>query len=81
MRQRPGVVIPIVGARTRAHLEDNLGCLDVTLTDEQVERLDETSGIELGFPHDFLSSELVRDLMYSGLRDRTDHHRTHWEPR
>ncbi len=81
MRQRPGVVIPIVGARTRAHLEDNLGCLDVELTPEQVDRLDEASAFELGFPHDFLASDLVRNLMYGGLRDRTDHHRSHWEPR
>ncbi|MBL8975382.1 MAG: hypothetical protein JNK56_32580 [Myxococcales bacterium] len=29
LRQRPGAVIPIVGAREPARLEDRPGCLDV----------------------------------------------------
>ena len=55
MRQQPGVIVPLVGAKTRAQLDDNLGCLEFELTPEDVARLDAVSKIELGFPHDFLS--------------------------
>jgi aryl-alcohol dehydrogenase-like predicted oxidoreductase len=52
-------VIPIIGARTLAQLEDNLGALDVELADEQVARLDAASRIELGFPQDFGGGSLA----------------------
>jgi aryl-alcohol dehydrogenase-like predicted oxidoreductase len=55
VRQGEGVIVPLVGAKTRDQLEDNLGCLEFTLTEEQKTRLDDASKIELGFPHDFLS--------------------------
>ena len=74
-RQQRGVVIPIIGARTASHLKDNLGCLDVTLDSEHLERLDKASRIELGFPHDFLKGDLVRQLVYGGMRDSIDNHR------
>jgi aryl-alcohol dehydrogenase-like predicted oxidoreductase len=54
VRQRPGVIVPLVGAKTRAQLDDNLGCLEFELAPEDVARLDAVSKIELGFPHDFL---------------------------
>lgn len=44
-------VIPILGARTVAQLEDNLGAATLTLTDQHVARLDEASAIEPGYPH------------------------------
>jgi aryl-alcohol dehydrogenase-like predicted oxidoreductase len=44
-------IIPIVGPRTLAQLDDYLGALDVTLTDEQYTRLDEVSAVDLGMPH------------------------------
>jgi aryl-alcohol dehydrogenase-like predicted oxidoreductase len=56
LRQRRGVVVPIVGARTAGQIEDSLGCLDLTLDTVALERLDTISQIELGFPHDFLAS-------------------------
>ena len=52
-RRRQGVVIPIIGARKLAQVEDNLASLELQLSDEQIERLDAVSAIELGFPHDF----------------------------
>jgi aryl-alcohol dehydrogenase-like predicted oxidoreductase len=48
-------VMPIVGARNLAQFEDNLGALSVELPREVMERLDAVSGIELGFPHDFMA--------------------------
>jgi len=55
VRQRGGVVIPIVGARTLEQLDENLGCLDFALDEGQRARLDEASAIEPGFPHDMLA--------------------------
>lgn len=40
-RIQPGVTAPIIGPRTPEQLEDNLGCLDVELTDEDLKALDE----------------------------------------
>jgi len=54
VRQQPGVIVPLVGAKTRAQLDENLGCLDFELAPEDVARLDAVSKIELGFPHEFL---------------------------
>ena len=41
--QQPGVTSAIIGPRTLAHLEDNLGALNVTLDEEAVQRLNEAS--------------------------------------
>jgi len=41
--QQPGVTSPIIGPRTIAQLEDNLGAADVTLTDDDRKRLDEVA--------------------------------------
>jgi aryl-alcohol dehydrogenase-like predicted oxidoreductase len=38
--QRPGVTAPIVGATRLSHLEDALGAVEITLTAEEVERLE-----------------------------------------
>lgn len=38
---QPGVTSPIIGPRTMEQLEDNLGALDVTVTDEDRQRIDE----------------------------------------
>jgi aryl-alcohol dehydrogenase-like predicted oxidoreductase len=50
----PAVVAPIVGARTLAQLEDNLGVFDITLDSGQRARLAEASAVDLGFPHESL---------------------------
>jgi aryl-alcohol dehydrogenase-like predicted oxidoreductase len=65
---RPGV-IPILGARTVVQLTDNLGCLSVELTSDHMSRLDGASAITLGFPHDFLKGENIRNLMFSYAAD------------
>jgi aryl-alcohol dehydrogenase-like predicted oxidoreductase len=52
LRYRDIPVIPIVGARRLEQLEDNLSSLELELTRDQVEALNEVSAIEMGFPHD-----------------------------
>lgn len=51
---RPGVDSTIIGARTIEQLDDNLAALDVTLSEKQIEQLDELSAPALPFPHEFL---------------------------
>jgi aryl-alcohol dehydrogenase-like predicted oxidoreductase len=75
VRQQPGVVIPIIGAKRVSQLEDNLGCLNFTLTAEQLAHLNDISKIELGFPYDFLTSEQVQDLVFGGTYSKIDNHR------
>ena len=64
----PAVAAPIVGARTVAQLEDNLGALEVTITDEQRARLEEASAIDLGFPHELLTRPRTRRHVFDGTR-------------
>jgi aryl-alcohol dehydrogenase-like predicted oxidoreductase len=75
VRSRPGVVIPILGARTLDQVKDNLGALQVTLDPGHLSRLDEASAVELGFPHDFLERPHIRKLIHGGTRDLIDSHR------
>ena len=41
--QQPGITAPIIGPRTMEQLEDNLGALEVEVTDEDRQRLDEVA--------------------------------------
>jgi aryl-alcohol dehydrogenase-like predicted oxidoreductase len=61
--QQPGKPLPIVGARTVAHLEDNLGALDFTLTAEQLDRLNQVSSFALPFPHSFITSAMYKNVV------------------
>jgi aryl-alcohol dehydrogenase-like predicted oxidoreductase len=70
LRYRPVPVIPIIGARKLSQLEDNIKSLSVTLTPEQLQRLNQASAVPLGFPHDFLAAEMVRTFAFGGMRDR-----------
>ncbi len=72
LRQRPEPVIPIIGARKLAQVKDNLACVDVKLAPAHIERLDAVSRIEMGFPHDFFTMDMVRSLSSGGMRDQID---------
>src|SRR5919108_6394734 len=66
--RNPAVTSTIVGVRTFQQLEDNLGALDVALSDEQWARLDEVSAIELGFPHDFMQRPMTRATLLGDVK-------------
>jgi aryl-alcohol dehydrogenase-like predicted oxidoreductase len=72
IRQQGNGIIPIVGAQDTGQLKENLACLDLRLSEEQLERLDEISKIELGYPHDLLAREDTRERVYGNLRDHLD---------
>jgi aryl-alcohol dehydrogenase-like predicted oxidoreductase len=62
--------IPIAGVTKLAQMHQNLRCLDVKLTPEHLQMLNEISGVELGFPHDFLSQDVVKTVLYGGFYDK-----------
>jgi|GEM_PF-6127331 Predicted oxidoreductases (related to aryl-alcohol dehydrogenases) len=65
-RQRDQIVIPIIGARTPEQLKDSLGCIEFEIPKEAMERLNEVSKIELGFPHEFLTPEVFKNVFFGG---------------
>ncbi len=69
-QQQKALMIPIIGARTLAQLEDNLGALDWELSDDQLQRLDDASQIELGFPYDWRGNPYV----FGKTFDQIDNH-------
>jgi aryl-alcohol dehydrogenase-like predicted oxidoreductase len=75
VRQKSQVVIPIIGARNAAQIEDSLGCLQYPLPAEAITRLNEVSAIELGFPHDFLNGPTVNAILFSDQKDKIHNHR------
>jgi aryl-alcohol dehydrogenase-like predicted oxidoreductase len=70
LRYRPVPVIPIIGARKLAQLQDNLASFELELSSEQVKTLDDASRIEAGFPYNLYEKEMPRALAYGGLRDK-----------
>ncbi len=62
--------VPIIGGSRAAQIIDNLGAVGISLSSEQTARLDAVSAIEMGFPHDFLNSDGVRDVIFGGMQGR-----------
>jgi len=58
-----GVAATLLGARTLQQFEGNLGALEVSLSAEHLGRLEQVSGITLGFPHDLLRQTAVRQMI------------------
>lgn len=52
---RPAITAPIIGVRTMAHLEDNLGATGWALSDEQMGRLNQASDVPLPYPYSFFN--------------------------
>ncbi|HMN46876.1 MAG TPA: aldo/keto reductase [Povalibacter sp.] len=63
----PSVTSPILGARTLAQFEDNLGALEIRFSDDQVARLNSVSHVEPGFPQTMLQG-LAMDMMFGGVK-------------
>jgi aryl-alcohol dehydrogenase-like predicted oxidoreductase len=72
-QQQRAEIIPIIGARTPAQLEDNLGSLAIVLEQEELELLDGASAIALGFPYEFGGFRLAYG---NTLELIDDHHRS-----
>lgn len=64
VRQRGANIIPILGARRLAQVEDNLGALEFTLSDVHMERLTSISPVPALYPHTFWNDFVRRDLIF-----------------
>jgi aryl-alcohol dehydrogenase-like predicted oxidoreductase len=63
---------PIIGSRKLAQLKDNLAAINVTLSAEQLQRLDAASAVPLGFPHEFIQGDALLDAQSGGLWQKLD---------
>lgn len=71
--QRPGNVVPILGARTRAQIDDVLGAAEIRLDDAALARLDGASAIEPIFPASMWADDrLVADIITGGTQHFID---------
>lgn len=79
LRSRPGNIIPIISATKESQLADNLAGIDVELDADALARLDRTSAVPLGFPHDFLREPAVTENVYgdrwAAIEDRRSGYR------
>jgi aryl-alcohol dehydrogenase-like predicted oxidoreductase len=69
-RQQGFECIPIVGATRLEQLQENLRTTDLLLDETALERLDQASSIDLGFPGKFFKEEGVRQNNFGGFYDR-----------
>jgi aryl-alcohol dehydrogenase-like predicted oxidoreductase len=53
---RPGVTCPIIGARTMEQFDANMSAVGWSLRDEQMNRLNTVSELELGYPYNFIAN-------------------------
>lgn len=58
------------GPRTAEQATDNLAAAALTLSADQIPRLDTVSAITLGFPHDMLADPGNINLLTAGRADR-----------
>ena len=64
--------IPIVGATKLSQLEENLKTTDLIIPEEDMQRLDKVSEIDLGFPGKFYKEEGVRLNNFGGFYDKIE---------
>ncbi|KAI0251230.1 Aldo/keto reductase [Lactifluus subvellereus] len=64
-------VFPIIGGRKIEHLKQNIQALDVSLTPEQIQRIDSAKPFDLGFPHNIIGDNATNSPF---ARVMTMHH-------
>ncbi len=75
MMQQHQQVFPVIGARNATQLRDSMACINVKLTADQILRLNTVSAIEYGFPHEFLKSDTVQQVLHGGFQNQIINHR------
>lgn len=69
-RQQGIKTIPIVGATKVKQLQENLKVISLILSEENIQRLNAVSQIELGFPGEFFAEEGVKKNNFGGFYER-----------
>jgi aryl-alcohol dehydrogenase-like predicted oxidoreductase len=72
LRHKDSTMIPIIGTRKLSQLNDNLASLEVKISDEQMNRLNEVSRIEAIFPNNFYEKDFVGKFVYGDVRHLID---------
>jgi len=72
MMDRDLSCIPIVGATKLEQLNDNLKAVNTKLSPEHIQKLNEVSAIELGFPGDFFNEDAVKMNSFGGFYDKVE---------
>jgi aryl-alcohol dehydrogenase-like predicted oxidoreductase len=72
VRQKPGNVIPILGARRLPQIHDNVGCLEFQLSEGHMAELDNVADFKPGFPNAFLLGNHVRELIFGDTFTRLE---------
>ncbi len=67
VRQQGSNFIPLIGSRKPHQLQDNLDCLNFEIPDKFLAELSEISKIKMGFPHEFLASESVKEIIFGNF--------------
>lgn len=60
----PAVTAPILGVRTLAQYESNVGALGVVLEPSHMAILEAASAIPLGFPHEMLAGPMIKGFIF-----------------
>ncbi|SPN99643.1 probable norsolorinic acid reductase [Cephalotrichum gorgonifer] len=71
-------VFPIIGGRSISHLRDNIEALTLTLSKDDIRRIEGAVPFEIGFPHNFLWGqdgvpENPAEVWLSAMGGKTDH--------
>lgn len=72
VRQQSEGIIPVLGARRIAQIEDNLGVLSFSLSDEHLARLSAVNPPASEFPHSFWNDFVRRNLIFGEQVDNLD---------
>ncbi|WNG29112.1 aldo/keto reductase [Cystobacter fuscus] len=65
-------VLPVIGPRTRAQLDDNLAAAALQLSDDQLRRLDSITSVPLGYPNELLTAAEQRAIMTGNRWEQID---------
>lgn len=65
-------VLPVIGPRTRAQLEDNLAAAALTLSEDHLRRLDGITVVAPGYPHELLAAAEQRAIMTGNRWEQID---------
>lgn len=65
-------VLPVIGPRTRAQLDDNLASANLKLSSDNIRRLDEITAVPLGYPHELNAAPEQRAVMTGNRWDQID---------
>lgn len=63
-------IIPIIGSKSAEQIKESMGCLDIEIPREFLNELNDITQVELGFPHDFLKNDAVKEHLYGGTIDQ-----------